>query len=117
MELTDWFLTESERDNPHTDLPVWCTGSLAEPLVHGRSYFEALADDVEACEAGDYVFFTDWRGDPDQKVRDEGPTMAERRPLGCFIAASMVFIAVSKAFSPAFSSQLYSTVWPFFVYQ
>ena len=26
MELTDWFLTESERDNPHTDLPVWCDG-------------------------------------------------------------------------------------------
>jgi phosphatidylserine/phosphatidylglycerophosphate/cardiolipin synthase-like enzyme len=77
VELTDWFLTESERDNPHTDLPMWCAGSLAEPLVHGRSYFAALADEVEACEAGDYVFFTDWRGDPDQKVRDEGPTLAE----------------------------------------
>ena len=29
----------------------------------------------------------------------------------------MVFIAVSKAFSPAFSSQAYSTVWPFLVNQ
>jgi phosphatidylserine/phosphatidylglycerophosphate/cardiolipin synthase-like enzyme len=77
MHLTDWFLTTSERGNPHTEMPTWCEGSLAEPLVHGRTYFAALATEVEACVAGDYVFFTDWRGDPDQKVRDDGPTMAE----------------------------------------
>ena len=23
------------------------------------------------------MFFTDWRGDPDQKMRDAGPTVAE----------------------------------------
>jgi hypothetical protein len=23
--------------------------------------------------AGDYLFFTDWRGDPDEKMRDDGP--------------------------------------------
>ncbi len=74
---TDWFLTTAERGNPDTDLPAWCEGSLAEPLVHGRTYFDALATEVEACGPGDYVFFTDWRGDPDQKVRDGGPTVAE----------------------------------------
>ena len=26
---------------------------------------------------GDYVFFTDWRGDPDEKMRDDGPTISE----------------------------------------
>ena len=35
----------------------------------------------------------------------DGQTMADSRPLGCGSAASMVCIAASKAFSPAFSSQ------------
>ena len=26
---------------------------------------------------GDYLFFTDWRGDPDEKMRDDGPTVSE----------------------------------------
>ena len=77
MELTEWFLTQSERGNPHSDLPAWCEGSQAAPLVHGRTYFDALATEVESCGAGDYVFFTDWRGDPDELMRDDGPTVAE----------------------------------------
>jgi phosphatidylserine/phosphatidylglycerophosphate/cardiolipin synthase-like enzyme len=76
-DATEWFLTAAERGNPDTDLPDWCEGSLAEPLVHGRTYFDRLATEVEACGPGDYVFFTDWRGDPDQKMRDGGPTVAE----------------------------------------
>ena len=72
-----WFLTESERGNPDTDVPFWRDGNVAEPLVHGRTYFEELAKEVEACGPGDYVFFTDWRGDPDELVRDGGPTVAE----------------------------------------
>ena len=63
---TGWFLTESERGNPDTDVPFWRDGNVAEPLVHGRTYFEELAKEVEACRPGDYVFFTDWRGDPDE---------------------------------------------------
>ncbi|MBJ7383211.1 MAG: phospholipase [Mycolicibacterium sp.] len=74
---TGWFLAESERGNPDTDVPFWRDGNVAEPLVHGRTYFEELAKEVEACGAGDYVFFTDWRGDPDELVRDDGPTVAE----------------------------------------
>jgi phosphatidylserine/phosphatidylglycerophosphate/cardiolipin synthase-like enzyme len=77
VDRTDWFLTAAERGNPHTDLPAWCEGSLVEPLVHGRTYFDRLATEVEACGPSDYVFFTDWRGDPDQLVRDDGPTLAD----------------------------------------
>lgn len=77
MDLTDWFLTASERGNSHTDLPAWCAGNRVDPLVHGRTYFEALTAEVETCGPGDYVFFTDWRGDPDQKMCDDGPTVAE----------------------------------------
>ncbi len=76
-ELAEWFLTSEERGNPATDLPDWCVGNRAEPLIHGATYFDQLATEVEALGEGDYVFFTDWRGDPDEKLRDGGPTIAE----------------------------------------
>ncbi|ANW67872.1 phospholipase [Mycobacterium sp. djl-10] len=74
---TDWFLTEAERGNPHTDLPAWSSGNAVRPLVHGATYFAELAAEVEALQAGDQLFFTDWRGDPDQRLRPGGPTVAQ----------------------------------------
>ena len=76
-DLTEWFLTTAERGNSFSHLPPWSEGSRAEPLVHGSAYFDDLATEIEALRAGDYVFFTDWRGDPDQKMREGGPTIAE----------------------------------------
>ena len=77
VELAEWFLTTEERGNPASDLPAWCEGNRAEPLIHGATYFDQLVTEVEALGRGDFLFFTDWRGDPDQKVRDGGPTIAE----------------------------------------
>jgi phosphatidylserine/phosphatidylglycerophosphate/cardiolipin synthase-like enzyme len=76
-DLSEWFLTTAERGNPASRLPAWCEGNRVEPLVHGSSYFDQLATEVEALTRGDHLFFTDWRGDPDQKLRDGGPTIAE----------------------------------------
>lgn len=76
-DLSEWFLTTAERNNPHSDLPAWCAGSLVEPLVHGATYFDRLVTEVEALGEGDHLFFTDWRGDPDQQLRDGGPTIRE----------------------------------------
>jgi phosphatidylserine/phosphatidylglycerophosphate/cardiolipin synthase-like enzyme len=76
-DLTDWFLTDAERGNPSSKLPAWCEGNRVEPLVHGATYFDHLATEVEALGAGDYLFFTDWRGDPDEKMREDGPTIRE----------------------------------------
>jgi phosphatidylserine/phosphatidylglycerophosphate/cardiolipin synthase-like enzyme len=76
-DLSEWFLTTAERGNPASRLPAWCEGNRVEPLVHGSSYFYQLATEVEALTCGDHLFFTDWRGDPDQKLRDGGPTIAE----------------------------------------
>ena len=45
--------------------------------MHGATYFDRLVDEVEALQAGDHVFFTDWRGDPDERMRPDGPTVAE----------------------------------------
>jgi phosphatidylserine/phosphatidylglycerophosphate/cardiolipin synthase-like enzyme len=72
-----WLLNEEERGNPATDIPPWTAGNLAEPLVHGAVYFDRLVEEVEALGPGDHLFFTDWRGDPDERLRPDGPTVAE----------------------------------------
>jgi phosphatidylserine/phosphatidylglycerophosphate/cardiolipin synthase-like enzyme len=76
-DLSDWFLTTDERGNSHSRIPEWCEGNSVVPLIHGASYFDQLADEVEKLGSGDCLFFTDWRGDPDQLMRDGGPTIAE----------------------------------------
>jgi phosphatidylserine/phosphatidylglycerophosphate/cardiolipin synthase-like enzyme len=73
----DWLLTAEERGNPASPLPAWSEGNLVRPLVHGATYFDRLVAEVEALDAGDHLFFTDWRGDPDQRLREDGPTVAE----------------------------------------
>jgi phosphatidylserine/phosphatidylglycerophosphate/cardiolipin synthase-like enzyme len=76
-DLADWFLTAAERGNPASRVPAWCEGNRAEPLIHGSTYFDHLATEVEELSDGDHLFFTDWRGDPDEKMREDGPTIAE----------------------------------------
>ncbi|WP_045742130.1 MULTISPECIES: phospholipase D-like domain-containing protein [Actinoplanes] len=77
MPLHEWLLTAAERGNPDTSIPTWNTGNTAEPLIHGRKYFDRLVSEVEALSEGDHLFFTDWRGDPDELMRDDGPSIAE----------------------------------------
>jgi phosphatidylserine/phosphatidylglycerophosphate/cardiolipin synthase-like enzyme len=77
VPLQDWFLSAAERGNPDSQIPTWTTGNTAEALVHGRAYFDRLVTEVESLGDGDHLFFTDWRGDPDERMRDDGPTIAE----------------------------------------
>lgn len=72
-----------ERGNPSWDLPAWSEGNQAEALIHGAAYFDRLVSEVEALGAGDHLFFADWRGDADERLRDDGPTVA-----GLFRAAA-----------------------------
>jgi phosphatidylserine/phosphatidylglycerophosphate/cardiolipin synthase-like enzyme len=80
-----WFLTPAERGNPASDIdrvPVddgtaFVEGNLVRPLVHGATYFRRLYEELCALQAGDRVFFTDWRGDPDELLLPEGPTVGE----------------------------------------
>lgn len=76
--LESWFLTSSERGNDLTWLDrrradglAWSTGNRVETLVHGATYFARLLDAVRGLGAGDRLYFTDWRGDPDQRLSDE----------------------------------------------
>ncbi len=75
--IEDWFLTTAQRGNPASTLADWCAGNRVEPLVHGATYFDRLVTEVEALRRGDYLFFTDWRGDPDELMRPGGPTIRD----------------------------------------
>jgi phosphatidylserine/phosphatidylglycerophosphate/cardiolipin synthase-like enzyme len=72
-----WLLSAEERGNPATSIPPWTSGNRATVLVHGAAYFDRLVAEVEALAPGDQLFFTDWRGDPDERLRADGPTVAE----------------------------------------
>ncbi|WP_091154488.1 phospholipase D family protein [Geodermatophilus africanus] len=76
-DVERWLLTAEERGNPTTSLPPYTEGNLVEPLVHGVTYFDRLVECVERLDAGDHLFFTDWRGDPDEQLRPGGPTVAQ----------------------------------------
>jgi phosphatidylserine/phosphatidylglycerophosphate/cardiolipin synthase-like enzyme len=77
VRTEDWFLTAAERRNAHSRLAAWSEGNDAEPLIHGAEYFARLATEVEALGEGDHLFFTDWRGDPDERLGPDAPTVSE----------------------------------------
>ena len=79
MDRTDWLLSAAERDNPATALdrrhgpdgPAWTEGNDVRPLVHGSTYFARLHELVVGLGEGDLLLFTDWRGDPDERLTGE----------------------------------------------
>ena len=80
-----WFLSGSERGNTATDVHAegggsqswWSEGNLVRPLIHGATYFARLHEELSALQPGDRVWFTDWRGDADEQLTAEGPTIGE----------------------------------------
>ncbi|GAA3399216.1 phospholipase D family protein [Streptomyces roseoviridis] len=87
MQYSDWMLTVSERgnrftrlDRRHADGAAWTRGNDVRPLVHGAAYFAELLGAVRAQRAGDLLLFTDWRGDPDERLDGEGSEVS--RVLG-----------------------------------
>jgi phosphatidylserine/phosphatidylglycerophosphate/cardiolipin synthase-like enzyme len=83
MELDHWLLTAAERGNASTTLDArhgglaWSTGNRVRPLVHGVTYFAELLRGVEAMQSGDLLLFTDWRGDPDERLDGPGSEVAQ----------------------------------------
>jgi phosphatidylserine/phosphatidylglycerophosphate/cardiolipin synthase-like enzyme len=93
---SDWLLSADERGNPDTHIDArrgdgraWSSGNAVTPLIHGRAYFAALSEAVSATQAGDLVMFTDWRGDPDEVLDDEGTAVSS---LFCHAAARGVVV-------------------------
>lgn len=75
--VSAWFLAAEQRGNDRTRIPAWRTGCSAEALVHGRTYFPALAEALAQVGPGDLVTLSDWRGDPDERLTDDGPTVKQ----------------------------------------
>jgi len=78
-----WFLTAAERDNDATALDLraagriaWTTGNRVRPLEHGAAYFAELLAAVRDLRPGDHLFFTDWRGDADERLAGPGTEVA-----------------------------------------
>jgi phosphatidylserine/phosphatidylglycerophosphate/cardiolipin synthase-like enzyme len=84
--LDEWFLTAAERgnsatrlDSRHPDGAAWTTGNQVRLLLHGAEYFTELLAAVRAMDTGDLLLFTDWRGDPDERL--DGPGTEVSRVL------------------------------------
>jgi phosphatidylserine/phosphatidylglycerophosphate/cardiolipin synthase-like enzyme len=93
---TRWLLHVTERqnirtriDSRHCDGEAWTTGNDVRALIHGASYFPELLRCIRAMIAGDLLLFTDWRGDPDQRL--DGPGTQVSRVL-CDAAARGVIV-------------------------
>lgn len=79
-----WFLTPEERRNPDTRIDdhqpggrAYSVGNLVTPLVHGATYFGRLYEELCDLEAGDWIYFTDWRGDPDERLAGPGTEVSK----------------------------------------
>jgi phosphatidylserine/phosphatidylglycerophosphate/cardiolipin synthase-like enzyme len=84
VTATDWFLQPTERGNDATILDrrhpsgqAWTSGNDVRPFVHGAAYFAALVEAVRAMRAGDLLLFTDWRGDPDERLDAAGTEVSK----------------------------------------
>ena len=93
MKLDDWYLSAEERGNPFSELDrrhiggvSWTTGNRIRALIHGVPYFAELLERVRAMTAGDLLLFTDWRGDPDERLdgpgSEVGPVFAAAAEAG-----------------------------------
>ena len=73
----EWLLTPAERGNRQTTLDdahegrAWSEGNLVRPLIHGATYFAELYERIEDTGAGDFIVFTDWQGDADERLTGE----------------------------------------------
>jgi phosphatidylserine/phosphatidylglycerophosphate/cardiolipin synthase-like enzyme len=74
-ERERWFLTTAERGNPDTTIDsrrddgrAYTEGNEATPLIDGATYFKRLYEVVTSLAANEWVHFTDWRGDPDERL-------------------------------------------------
>ncbi|MEU9700419.1 phospholipase D-like domain-containing protein [Streptomyces sp. NPDC047981] len=83
MARSDWLLEPGERGNPATRLEkrradgtAWSEGNHARHLVHGAPYFAELLARIREMRAGDLLLFTDWRGDPDERLDGAGTEIA-----------------------------------------
>ena len=82
--IAAWFLTPDERGNGatridrrrHAEPYAYTDGNQVTVLVDGRAYYDRLLAALEAAPSGSVVHFTDWRGDPDERLDGSGSEVA-----------------------------------------
>jgi phosphatidylserine/phosphatidylglycerophosphate/cardiolipin synthase-like enzyme len=81
--LDDWFLEARERGNPATRIDeradpgaAWTDGNHVTVHVDGAAYFACLLEELRGLRRGDWLHFTDWEGDPDERLAGEGTELA-----------------------------------------
>ncbi len=86
MTRAAWFLSADERGNPDTEIDrrrrdglAYTEGNDVRVLVHGGEYFPRLYATLRDATSGDWIHFTDWRGDPDERL--DGPETEIARVL------------------------------------
>ena len=79
MSSDDWFLSPRERGNSGTEIDrrrrdgkAWTEGNHVRVIVHGSNYFARLYDELRQLGSEDWVHFTDWEGDPDERLAGPG---------------------------------------------
>jgi phosphatidylserine/phosphatidylglycerophosphate/cardiolipin synthase-like enzyme len=72
-----WFLSDDERRNPASDIRGFTSGNLVEPLVDGGSYFALLYQSLCRTGGHDQVYFTDFRGDTEERLAGPGTSVGE----------------------------------------
>jgi phosphatidylserine/phosphatidylglycerophosphate/cardiolipin synthase-like enzyme len=83
MTAAAWFLAPDERGNTASDIDrrrtsgvAYTDGNDVRLLVHGGEYFPRLLSAIRTLEPDDWVHFTDWRGDPDERLDGPGTEIA-----------------------------------------
>ena len=77
-----WFLSAADRGNPAARIDRgasaagWSAGNRVEVLVDGATYFSRLYRELCSLRADDWVHFTDWDGDPDERLAGPGTELA-----------------------------------------
>jgi len=84
VQLVDWFLGATERGNPATEVDrrheggiAWTEGNDGWVLIDGAEYFARLHEVLCAARPGDWLYFTDWQGDPDEELAGPGTAVGD----------------------------------------
>jgi phosphatidylserine/phosphatidylglycerophosphate/cardiolipin synthase-like enzyme len=94
--LSSWFLRASERGNAATEIDrrhasgdAWTTANHVRVHVDGANYFARLYEELCSTGPGVWIHFTDWRGDPDERLAGPGTeiarVLAERARAGVHV--------------------------------